>query len=65
MHFYKQVGKLQTANAMDAFFMPFSPHTEFEDEVCKWKYARLHNKGKTLLSVRCNRFVNGLVERQK
>ena len=63
MKYYRMYEKVSVSNAEQAFKMPYDVYGETDLEIQKWRYFRLTNQPKTLLSVRCNRFVNGIIKR--
>ncbi len=48
----------------EGFHMPYEIYSDTDLEVMQWKYHRLSNKPKTLLSVRCNGLIYGGVPRK-
>lgn len=63
MLFYRLGDRFAVQNDPDDFKPLYEPIGDIDLEVQMWKYYRLHNKGKTLLSVRCNGVVYGGVNR--
>lgn len=59
MLFYRPSDRVQILNDPDGFYMPYEMYSDTDKEVLEWKYYRLHNKGKTLLSVRCLGLIYG------
>lgn len=63
MLYYRVGDRFQVQNDPDGFVQLHEACDDTDIEIQKWKYFRLTNKGKTLLSVRCLGLVYGGTQR--
>lgn len=59
MLFYRPGERYTITNDPEGFQQLYEQCGDTDLEVQMWRYYRLHNKGKTLLSIRCNGLVYG------
>lgn len=63
MLFYRVSDRYEVVNDPEDFKVPYEQIGDTDREMLEWKYYRLHNKGRTLLSIRCNGLIYGGTQR--